>query len=654
MTNRNLVAVLCALFICFALATASPAQEGKRLLTLDDYGEIRTPGAPSISPDGRQVAFAMEDRIFLIANAGDEPRALTASAAKSWSPRWSSDGSSLYFLSDRSDTAQLWRLPVDTFGEAEQLSEFEHGIASVNLSPDEARVLLSLSASDLAESDDEQEPKPFVVTRRQFKRDAGGGYIQAADSPHLYVYDLEAEALTQLTSGEHEERGGAWSPDGRTLVFVSNRDDADASYTTDLWLVSADNDDKGAALTRLTDNANTKGSAAFSPDGELIAYLTQEDGVYGQQHVAVVPASGGEPRVLTAELDRWVSAYEFSDDGRWIYFTYETSGATHLARVRLRDGHIETVIDGDRVVWSFDLARRGEIAFTSNGRTDEVDIYRLDGDEIERLTNLNASFFDEIRIGNRFRVSFTSTDDTIVESFITTPPGFDPTKRYPAILNIHGGPVGQFSWGFGFSNQFFASNGYVVIEPNPRGSTGRGQAFIREIYEIWGEPDYDDVMAAVDFAIEQGFVDPDRLAVTGYSYGGYMTNVVITNTNRFKAAASGAGHSLIEANFGHDIYQQWYVWELGLPWVNREKYDRLSPFLRVGNIETPTIFLGGRIDWNVPVLNAELMYQALQVRGIDSTLVVYPDTHHGGWSEAFEKDYLRRIAEWFDRYVGVE
>jgi dipeptidyl aminopeptidase/acylaminoacyl peptidase len=190
-----------------------------------------------------------------------------------------------------------------------------------------------------------------------------------------------------------------------------------------------------------------------------------------------------------------------------------------------------------------------------------------------------------------------------------------------------------------------------VIEPNPRGSTGRGQDFVRAIYRTWGITDYDDLIAAVDYAIAQGYADPERLAVTGYSYGGYMTNTVITRTGRFKAAASGAGHSFIAANYGHDIYQKWYNWELGTPWENRERYDRLSPFLKAADVTTPTIFLGGRNDWNVPLLNAELFYQALRKRGIPTELVAYPGMHHGGWDPAFERDYLERVVAWFDTYL---
>jgi dipeptidyl aminopeptidase/acylaminoacyl peptidase len=506
----------------------------------------------------------------------------------------------------------------------------------------------------LQETSEEDEPQPFVVTRRQFKRDAGDGYIVEGDSDHLYVYDIESGSLTQITSGPFEEGDAAWSPDGSAIVFVSNREAPDADYSTDLWIVPAGNSDKGGSLTRLTNSPDAKQSPAWSPTGDLIAYVTAVDGVYGLQHVAVVSSSGGEPRILTTELDRWIQALEFSHDGNWIYFDYDDSGATHLARVRVRDGRIEKLVEGDRVVSSFDVADNGEIAVRANNRNDMADIYRLNGRQLGRLTNLNQEIFEELDLGSKSRVSFESDDGTIVEAFITTPPGYQPGRAYPAILNIHGGPVGQFTWGFDFKPQFFASNGYVFIEPNPRGSTGRGQDYIKAIYRSWGVTDYPDIIAAVDYAVEQNIADPDRLAVTGYSYGGYMTNVVITRTNRFKAAATGAGHSLIEANVGHDIYQQWYMWELGVPSENREKYDLLSPLLRAGKVETPTIFLGGRIDWNVPILNAELFYQALKIRGIDTQLVVYPGTHHGGWSDDFEKDYLRRVLDWFDKYVPGE
>lgn len=630
------------------LPIVANADEG-RLPVVNDSEKLRHPGAPQISPAGDRVAFSVEDSIYVVSGDGNGPRRVTADIDSARDPRWSADGRHLYFVSDRGDADQVWKLPVERFGEAVELTQFEHGVSATRLSPDETRVLLTFNDDEL--EDDRHEagpPEPFVLDRRQFKMDRNDGYLTADKTRHIYVLDIGKNTLRQLTSGPFPSRDPVWSHDGESIVFVSNRqDDFDGSYRTDVWTVPAE----GGEPVQLTSSESAKFSPAFSPDGRHIAYMDGGDGVYSVQDLVLIPATGGEPRVLTAALDRWVSAFEFSEDGRWIYFSYDNAGGTELGRVRVSDARIERLIEGDINVGSFDVGPGATLAVNLNGRADTTNVHLLENNRLTKLTDLNREYFDEILVGDKRKVSFKSTDDTTVQAFITTPPDYTPGTRYPAILKIHGGPVGQFSWGYDFGTQFLATNGYIVIEPNPRGSTGFGEDYIRAIYRTWGITDYDDIIAAVDFAVAEGLADPDRLAVTGYSYGGYMTNVVVTETNRFKAAASGAGHSLIEANFGHDIYQQWYVWELGTPWEERERYDKLSPFLRVGNVETPTLFLGGRIDWNVPILNAELMYQALKVRGVDTRLVVYPDSHHGGWHEKYEQDYLTRVVNWFDQYV---
>ncbi len=416
------------------------------------------------------------------------------------------------------------------------------------------------------------------------------------------MLDLATGKLTQLTSGEYTESDAAWSPDGRRIVFVSNREqEPDASYRSDLWIVDAGNTDKGATLVRLTNDERSKSEPAFSPDGKSIAFLVAADGVYGAPQVAVMPATGGEAKVLTAAHDRWVNGFQFSADGEWIYFIYENLGGNQVARVRPSDGRLEQVIEGERGIGDADLAKGGAIVARVETGNRAPEIHVFSGGRERALTRINADFHERVALGAKESVSFKAPDGTEVQAFVTKPPGFVPGRRYPTVLHIHGGPVGQFGWGFDFKPQYLAAQGYVVVEPNPRGSTGRGEDFVRAIYQTWGITDYDDLIAAVDHVIALGYADPERLAVTGYSYGGYMTNVVITRTDRFKAAASGAGHSYIVANYGHDIYQKWYNWELGPPWENREKYDRLSPLLQAGKVTTPTIFLGGREDWNVPL-----------------------------------------------------
>jgi dipeptidyl aminopeptidase/acylaminoacyl peptidase len=662
MTIRRLrsLGVLVLLAGCWSAVAAGPASPqaaAPRPVTLEDLEQVKSPNGLAFSRDGKLVAYVVDDQIYVVPAAGGVSRAVTSADTSARSPHWSKDGRSLYFLSDRSGTDQLWKLPLDAFGEASQVTAFDHGIDSLNFSADESRLLLQFTEEDLREGSDEtanaeKPPRPFVITRLEFKDDADEGYLTGDLDEHLFSYDLATGKLTQLTSGPYTESEADWSPDGRSIVFASNREqEPDASYKTDLWLVAADNVDRGQSLIRLTNDERVKSDPSWSPDGKWIAFLSAEDGVYGSPQVAVMPASGGPTRILTAGLDRWVNSFRYSADGQWIYFLYEHEGGVRLARVRPVDGKLEPVLDGEYNISAFRITGSGTIVAGIQNQNDAPELYTLAKRRLQKLTDINGAFMRTVAIGSKETISFRSPDGTLVQAFVTKPPGFDPKRRYPTILNIHGGPVGQFAWGYDSWVQYFAANGYIVVEPNPRGSTGRGQAFVRGIYQTWGITDYDDIIAAIDQVIALGIADAERLAVTGYSYGGYMTNTVITRTGRFKAAASGAGHSFIYANYGHDIYQKWYNWELGVPWENREKYDRLSPLLQVGRVTTPTIFLGGRDDWNVPLLNAELFYQSLRKRGIDTELVVYPGMHHDDWSAEFDRDYLQRVQQWFDKYL---
>jgi dipeptidyl aminopeptidase/acylaminoacyl peptidase len=641
-------------FAGLAAAAELTSTQAARKLGLEDIEAVKEPSSVALSRDGKQVAYVLDKQIFVVPVEGGTPRAVTAAVSSAWSPYWSRDGRTLYFLSDRVAGSQLWRLSLEAFGEAQQVTNLAQGVDAVRFSPDETRLLLDFTDTALAPpvKAKEEKPGPFVITRLEFKEDAGEGYLTGDRAEHLHALDVASGKLTQLTSGDYSESDAAWSADGRQVVFVSNREkESDATYRTDLWLVDAANKDKGATLQRLTDDERPKSEPAFSPDGRSIAFLVAEDGVYGAPQVAVMPAGGGAVRVLTASLDRWVNDFRYSADGQWIYFSYENLGGNEIARVRPSDGKLEKIVTGDRAIGGFDVAGNGAIAAQVSNGNRGPEVAAFTGGRERVLTTVNEPFHARVALGAKETVSFKAPDGTEVQAFVTKPPDFTPGRRYPTVLHIHGGPVGQFGWGFDFKPQYLAANGYVVVEPNPRGSTGRGQEFVRAIYRTWGITDYDDLIAAVDHVIAQGYADPERLAVTGYSYGGYMTNTVITRTDRFKAAASGAGHSYIVANYGHDIYQKWYNWELGPPWENRGMYDRLSPLLQAGRVTTPTIFLGGRDDWNVPILNAELFYQSLRTKGVPTELVVYPGAHHGGWPTEFERDYLERVRAWFDKYL---
>jgi len=463
---------------------------------------------------------------------------------------------------------------------------------------------------------------------------------------------------TQITSGNFDDSDPAWSPDGRLIAFVSNRtENPDGNSNTDIWVVSADNTDKGQTLLQVTTNPGSDDRPAWSPDGEWITYTTviQPEIIwYATTHLAVIPSGGGEARLLTQELDRHVSSPRFSADGQSIYFLLEDSGEQHLARIELSTGRISRPVSGQRSVGSFRLGPEGAIALLNSQIHLPTEVFILKQGELSRLTHTNDKFLSGIELGRVEEVRFESRDGTEIEAFITFPPDFNERLSYPTLLWPHGGPVSQEDFGWDFESQLFAAKGYLVLRPNPRGSSGYGQEFSMEIWQAWGVKDFEDEMAAVDYAIRKGYADPDRMGVGGWSYGGIMTNYVITQTDRFKAAISGSSEVLYVSCYGHDQWQLQWELELGLPWKNRELWDKISPFNQVEKIVTPTLIMCGEKDWTDPVLNSEQLYQALKRLGRTTQLVVYPGEDHGISRPSFQKDRYQRYLDWYGKYVKGE
>jgi dipeptidyl aminopeptidase/acylaminoacyl peptidase len=654
--------------IAGVLPAASLMAQSPRPLTVDDFFALKTVGAPQLSPEGKYVAYTLSGpdlkqdraatRIWMTALAGGDPVPLTGVGASGSNPKWSPDGKYLGFTAARNGgETQVWTLNR-LGGEAVQLTEVAQGVEDFQWSPDGTRLVLSIRdpRPERAKPDSGKNPPPLpiVVDRLQFKRD-NTGYLDRRRS-HLYGYDLASRKLTQLTSGDYEDADPAWSPDGKLIVFSSNRtEEPDNNRNSDLWIVAADNTDQGHTLKRLTSNPGADDAPAWSPDGKSIVYVSQLDVPamwYATHHLAVIPAAGGRPEFPIKALDRNVSMPRFSNDGTGILFLLEDSGERHLARIPAAGGTITRVVGGFRSVSAYDLGSDGRIAVRIAEPRFPGELFLVPpGGMPARLTHVNDSLLAGLRLAEVEDIHFKSRDGTEVEGFLYYPVGYDRALRYPTLLRIHGGPVSQFEAAFNFEAQLFAANGYAVVTVNPRGSSGYGQAFSQAIFADWGNKDFDDVLAGVEYAIARGVADSSRLGVGGWSYGGILTNYVITKSTRFKGAISGASEALIIANYGHDHYQEEYEAELGLPWQNRAVYEKLSSFNAVEKIVTPTLWIGGAEDWNVPILNSEQMYQAMRRLGRATQLVVYPGEHHGIARPSFQRDRLERYLGWYGKYV---
>jgi dipeptidyl aminopeptidase/acylaminoacyl peptidase len=677
--SRRLASALLAAL----LPTLGAAQE-RRPVSVDDMFLVLRVGAPAVSPDGEWVAYtvattSLEDersytRVWMAPAQGGDAVPLTADKKSASSPAWSPDGRYLSFMAARDGGKnQVWAQDRRG-GEAFALTRVEQGVSGYEWSPDGTRLLLTVR--DPEEEDEGRKedapPDPWVIDRLEFKRD-GTGYITGARHTHLYVFDVATGAVRQLTKGRWDEGQAAWSPDGRRVAFVSNRtDDPDTNPNSDIWVVDAGLEEATDAPLRVTTNPGADGAPAWSPDGRWITYTTTTDLDaiwYATTYLAVIPAAGGEARILTRELDRNPSDPRWSEDGSWIWFGLEDSAENHLVRIRPDGQGLQRMVAGPVSAGSFDWAG-GTFAFQMGTLDRPTEIFTARGlaggtgrplevdragaaQGARRITAHNDAWLGTVALGETRNIHFSSADGTEIEGFVTFPADFREGQRHPVLLRIHGGPVSQYTHSFNFEAQMFAADGYVVVYTNPRGSSGYGQAFSQAIFADWGTKDFQDVMAGVDYVIDQGWGDRDRLGVGGWSYGGILTNYVITQTGRFKGAISGASEVLYIANYGHDHYQYYWEHELGLPWEgdNRATWERISPFNKAHLVTTPTLIMGGEEDWNVPIQNSEQLYQVLRRRGVPTQLVVYPGQGHGIAVPSYQKDRYRRYLEWYGKWV---
>jgi len=663
----GLLAVMMGFLVGADSGTRALAQDADALRTLqvNDYFALKDVNDPRISPDGAWVAYTVrtkdlendrsETRLWMVSTSGGEALPMTAKGSSVWRPRWSPDGKYLTFMANsRGQGSQVFTLDLRG-GERVQLTSVKQSVEGYEWSPDGKRLVLVIRDP----KPKAKVPGPWVIDRLQIKEDYQG-YLNRLRA-HLYVFDVETKATVQITSGDYEDYDPAWSPDGSLIAFTSNRTgEPDGNYNSDIWLVKSDIPVEKQKPVRLTSNRGSDDGPIWHPDGKRIAYITTTQPEipqsYVQSKVALIRVGENEPVVLAESLDRKVFDPHFTPDGNSVYVLLEDDGMVNLAAVSVDDGSLRRPIAGRRRVDAAAVAPDGTVVALLSAPRLPAELFVLDAgtssSRLRALTHVNQDLLKTIALADAEEERFQSTDGTTeIQAFIYKPRSFDPKRRYPTLLWLHGGQESQYDYGFNFRVQLFAANGYVVVMPNVRGSGGRGLDFTLANWRNWGKYDALDVLAATDHAVKLGYADPKRLGIGGWSYGGCLTNYVITITDRFAGAVSGAGNALWVANYGHDRYQNWYETELGLPWESREIWEKASPFNKVQNITTPTLWIGAEKDWNVPVINSEQMYQAMKRLGRETLLVVYPDAHHGIRRHSYQKDLLERFLGWFEKYV---
>ena len=655
--------LLLSIAVAFIAGLAPLAAQAGRPLSAEDWFRFQAVSDLHIAPDGAAVAYLVtsydkesdESRSALwLANwAGDASVQLTRGESVS-EPRFSPDGRYLSFLSARpaEGKAQLWVLDRRG-GEPRQLTHVTGELSGYEWSPDGEHVVLVMRAGE------EKAPKPIVIDSFQFKADRDG-YLSAASHSHLYLLEVRSGACEPLTADSgRKESLPAWSPDGEQIAYVSDpMKGPEQTGIDEIDVIAARAGSTARPL--LTTWSPNRQKLQWTADGTRLALLQGAEAkfnAYIMDSLAVLEVKSGEVRPLTDRFDRAVLSPAFAADGRSLEFAVEDDGNQYPARVTLASAAIER-LGGPMVVHELAAAAGHTAVLVSSDRA-PVEVYALEAGQLRPLSAHNQALFGELQLGSVEDISFRSRDGTAVHGQLVKPPDYVSGRRYPTIVWIHGGPNGQDDHslelqGYGppLERQLFATHGFVVLAINYRGSTGRGAKFARSILADWGHKEVEDLLAGVDYSVGKGIADPARLGIGGWSYGGLLTDYVIASDTRFKAAISGAGSGNQLSTYGADQYIVEYNAELGPPWRNPALWLKVSyPFFHADRIRTPTLFLGGAKDFNVPVAGGEQMYQALRTLGVPAQLVVYPGEYHVLTRPSFLVDRFRRYLDWMDKYL---
>lgn len=672
-------------------AQAAAAPPARRVLTPDDFYNMQIVSEPQVSPDGQWVAYVVStnDRdadesrnaIWMVSWDGAQQVQLTNPTHDIGSPRWSPDGRFLAYMSVPSGVDKSQIMLLDRRGgEAKPLTTVTEEIESYEWSPDSKRLVLVMeqgtpkpkapteagkqSAGTEPANKAAESPKPIIIDALHFKEDKQG-YLGSGRNHHLYLLEVGSRRLEALTSDPaFNEDGPVWSPDGHRIAFVRTHEKGtDPDNTIQIALIEARPTAPPAKAAQpaplLKTNAPNQQKLRWSPDGKTLAFLQGVEAKYGQysqDRLAAVKVAGGSPEELTDSLDRGISSYVFNKDGATITATIEDDATAYPVVINLRTHAIKKLSQGLSVTADLSIGG-GHAALLSANDSSPTEVYALEGDHLRKLTKHNDALMAALQLGTVEDLRYNSADGTPIHGLLVKPPGFESGRTYPTVLWIHGGPNLQDSHSFAFDDyqfkrQLLAARGFAVFGVNYRGSSGRGSAFSRAVFADWGHKEVEDVLAGTDSLIQQGIADAARVGIGGWSYGGMLTDYTITADTRFKVALSGAGTGNPLALYAADQYYIQYNQELGDPWRNTALYIKLAaPLLHADRIRTPTLFMGGDKDFNVPIVGGEQMYLALRTRGVPAQLVVYPGEYHTLTRPSFLKDRAERMDAWFSQYL---
>ena len=637
---------------------------------------------PALSPNGRQVAFTVQtpdvdkntkpQQIYVVPVDGGTPRQITQDGSQNERPRWSPDSRQIYFISNRGGSSQIWVMDADG-SHASQITHLSTEASGLLVTPDGKRLVFlsnvfpECSADDVCnkrklDEEAQSKSKARIYTGLLFRH---WTEWQSSRRQHILVVGADGTGAKDLTPGTREappfSLGGqdayAISPDSTELAYTTSSDPEPATDTNfDIFTVSLD----GGEPKRVTTGLGADTTPLYSPDGKYLAFRSQARGGYESDRwrLMVVERATGRTSNLTEGLDRWVDSIFWSPDSSRIFFTMEDRGREGLQMIPVTGGGLRNIVTGPS---SLD-----DVHFTSDGRTiiyteqsgsRPTEIFRAtsSGGTGVALTHLNDALLSRYTLTPLEETWVESADKTRIHAFIVKPPGFAESKTYPVVFLIHGGPQGAWgeSWSYRWNPQVFAGAGYVVVMPNPRGSTGYGQQFIDDINGDWGGKPFDDIMAVVDYVSTLKYADSNRMAAAGASYGGYMIDWLLGHTSRFKAMVSHDGVFDLRSMAG-STEELWFpMWEFkGMPWDNPEMYERWSPSNFVKEFKTPTLVIHGEEDYRVPLDQGLQLYTALQMQKVPSKLLVFPDEGHWVLKPQNSLLWHRQVLDWIGQWVN--